>query len=99
MKFLYIIGAVFIIIMIISVVFAVYKNNNNFIIIFIISALLTYYDLSKIIEIKQQTLQYRHLEALKEQNIKHTKEIYDMVYSRLMLQKDIEKYVRNYEKE
>lgn len=43
MKFLYIIGAVFIIIMIISTVFAVYKN----IIIFVISALLTYYDLSK----------------------------------------------------
>ena len=70
MKFLYIIGAFFILMMIFSAAAAVLKNNNNFIIIFIISALMTYYDLSKIIDIKRQELELKHLEAM---DIRQTK--------------------------
>ena len=51
-------------------------------IIFTISALMTYYDLSNIMDIKRQELEFKHLEAMKDLDIKQTKEIYDMIYSR-----------------
>lgn len=87
-KFLYIIGAFFILMMIFSAAAAVLKNNNYFMIIFIISALMTYYDLSNIMDIKRQELEFRHLEAMKDLDIKQTKEIYDMIYSKLAIQKN-----------
>lgn len=99
MKFLYIIGAFFILMMIFSAAAAVLKNNNNFIIIFIISALMTYYDLSKIIDTKRQELELKHLEAMKELDIRQTKEIYDMIYSKLALQKNLTGDTVKYEKE
>ena len=82
MKFLYIIGAFFILMMIFSAAAAVLKNNNYFMIIFTISALMTYYDLSNIMDIKRQELEFKHLDAMKDLDIKQTKEIYDMIYSR-----------------
>ena len=82
MKFLYIIGAFFILMMIFSAAAAVLKNNNYFMIIFTISELMTYYDLSNIMDIKRQELEFKHLEAMKDLDIKQTKEIYDMIYSR-----------------
>ena len=82
MKFLYIIGAFFILMMIFSAAAAVLKNNSYFMIIFTISALMTYYDLSNIMDIKRQELEFKHLEAMKDLDIKQTKEIYDMIYSR-----------------
>ena len=97
-KFLYIICVFFIIIMIFSAIAAVLKINNNFIIIFIISALMTYYDLSKIIDIKRQQLNFKHLEAMKELNIRQTKEIYDMIYSKLTLQNNTTGDILNHEK-
>lgn len=97
-KFLCIICVFFIIIMIFSAIAAVLKNNNNFIIIFIISALMTYYDLSKIIDIKRQQLNFKHLEAMKELDIRQTKEIYDMIYSKLTLQNNTTGDILNHEK-
>ena len=98
MKFLYAVCAFFVLIMIFSAIAAVLKNNNNFIIIFVISALMTYYDLSKIIDIKRQQLEFKHLEAMKELNIRQTKEIYDMIYSKLATQKNTTGDIVNYEK-
>ncbi len=97
MKFLYIIGAFFILLMIFSAAAAVLKNNNYFMIIFIISALMTYYDLSNIMDIKRQELEFRHLEAMKDLDIKQTKEIYDMIYSKLAIQKNAERGIDKYE--
>lgn len=99
MKFLYIIGAFFILMMIFSAAAAVLKNNKNFIIIFVISALMTYYDLSNIMDIKRQELKFRHLEAMKDLDIKQTKEIYDIIYSKLAIQKNTTGDVIRYEKE